>query len=248
MPKSVVVIALPSEARTLPGANGGESIARLYALAAVLEGMPVLDLTPSEALTDESVLSEARRTGTPVAGRDLKTGQTLLKSVLAPALLGRRLAIRSWYSCNILGNSDGANLDAGPGREAKQASKRKCLESLAIEFDMGTPLQSIDIDYYPPRGDSKEAWDRIELAGWFEYEMSIRVNFQCRDSILAAPLVLDASILLSAAQVSGRVGPQGWLAAFFKDPVEDEGRQMESHSYYDQLERLKAVAMSMVQD
>lgn len=194
-----------------------------YTLAAVQSGVPVVNFTPNP-VEIPAVLDEAVKNGLPVAGRDGKTGQTYLKVVLASALKARSLLVDGWYSLNILGNADGANL-MDPARAAgKLHNKTQLLDDLLgyeVGQSYGAPAHKVHIDYYPPRGDAKEAWDAIDFKGLFGLPMSIRLNLLGRDSILAAPLVLDLARWAAALQMAGRKGPVPELGFYFKMPVGD---------------------------
>ena len=192
-----------------------------YALAAVTSGLPIVNFTPNE-VEIPPVLDEAVKHGAPVAGRDGKTGQTYLKVVLASALKARHLLIDGWYSLNILGNADGANL-MDPNRAAGKLSNKTNLLDEILGYKVGAnypaPAHKVHIDYYPPRGDAKEAWDAIDFKGMFGLPMSIRINLLGRDSILAAPLVLDLARWAAALQAAGRCGAVPELGFYFKKPV-----------------------------
>ncbi|MFH1981520.1 MAG: inositol-3-phosphate synthase [Pseudomonadota bacterium] len=192
-----------------------------YVAAAVREGVPVVNFTPN-TVELPWVLAEAASRGVPVAGRDGKTGQTFLKVVLASAFRARNLAVDGWYSTNILGNADGRNL-MDPGRcSGKLANKTHLLNEVLgyrVENDAGEPTHTVRIDYYPPRGDAKEAWDVIDLKGLFDMPMSIRINLQGRDSILAAPMVVDLARWVAALKDAGIGGAVPDLGFFFKKPV-----------------------------
>ncbi len=209
-----------------------------YAIAAAQEGVPVANITPNRGLDGADFQSLAERHRIPYAGSDLKTGQTLLKTVLAPALIERGLQIEGWYSTNILGNRDGETLNDGENFKTKERSKLGVLDSIIDGHQEQKPHHIIRIDYYKPRGDRKETWDCIDFTGWGGYEMSIRLNFQCRDSILAAPLALDLALLLSACRDRGLAGPVPWLSTFFKDPLPDgDGRVV--HAFPAQMAMLR---------
>lgn len=192
-----------------------------YVLAAVSCGVPVVNFT-SNAVEAPVVVEEARKAGVPLCGRDGKTGQTYLKVVLASALKARSLKVDGWYSLNILGNEDGRNL-ADPERAAgKIANKTGLLEEILgyrVGEQYGADSHRVVIDYYPPRGDSKEAWDVIDFTGLFGLPMSLRVNLQGRDSILAAPMVMDLACWMAALHAAGRSGLVPELGFFFKKPV-----------------------------
>jgi len=211
-----------------------------YAIAAVRSGLPLVNFTPNEVELPAIVAESADRRA-PIAGRDGKTGQTYLKTVLASAFKERQLTITGWYSLNILGNDDGRNL-MDPDRAAgKVANKTGLLEEI-LGYDIGgrtgLPSHKVRIDYYPPRGDAKEAWDVIDFKGLFDLPMSLRLNLQGRDSILAAPLVLDLGRWMLALQAAGRVGPVPELAFFFKKPVGENAPATFQH----QVETLRQLA------
>jgi myo-inositol-1-phosphate synthase len=192
-----------------------------YMLAAVQEGMPVVNFTPN-AVEAPAVVQEARKQGVPMAGRDAKTGQTYLKVVLASALKARNLTVEGWYSLNILGNADGRNLTDPAKAAGKLANKTEVLDDVLryrVGNRYGVSTHKVHIDYYPPRGDSKEAWDVIDFTGLFGLPMSMRLNLMARDSILAAPLVIDLARWMAALQMAGRSGLVPELALFFKRPL-----------------------------
>ena len=192
-----------------------------YAIAAIQSGLPLVNFTPNE-VEIPALVTESIERRIPIAGRDGKTGQTYLKTVLASAFKERQLTIAGWYSLNILGNEDGRNLMDPERAAGKVANKTSLLEEI-LGYDIGSrsasPAHKVHIDYYPPRGDAKEAWDVIDFKGLFNLPMSLRLNLQGRDSILAAPLVLDLGRWMLALQAAGRVGPVAELAFFFKKPV-----------------------------
>jgi myo-inositol-1-phosphate synthase len=192
-----------------------------YCLAAILSEIPVVNFTPN-FIEIPCVINEAVKRGVPVAGRDGKTGQTYLKVVLASALKARNFTVDGWYSLNILGNEDGRNLMDPENAAGKVANKTQLLDDI-LGYSVGqkyaAPAHKVHIDYYPPRGDAKEAWDVIDFTGLFNLPMSIRINLQGRDSILAAPLILDLGRWLAALQMAGRSGPVPELGFYFKKPV-----------------------------
>lgn len=193
----------------------------IFTLAALRCGLPMVNFT-SNQVEIPLVLREARKRGLPMCGRDGKTGQTFLKVVLASALKARNLFIDGWYSLNILGNADGANLMEPGHGDGKLKNKTELLDDL-LGYRVGEHYPSAShkvlIDYYPPRGDAKEAWDVIDFQGLFDLPMSLRLNLQGRDSILAAPLILDLARWMAAVQGTGRSGPIAELAFFFKRPL-----------------------------
>ena len=188
----------------------------LYAYAAIVEGCGYANFTPSLAADAPALVTLAEQRGVPVAGKDGKTGQTMMKTVLAPAFRSRALRVEGWYSTNILGNRDGQALDDPASLESKLKTKGTVLDSI-----LGYPVEDhvVRIDYYRPRGDQKEAWDAIDLVGFLGQRMQIKVDFQCRDSILAAPLALELARLLDLAQQRGEGGVQEQLGWFFKAPM-----------------------------
>ncbi|MCA9543338.1 MAG: inositol-3-phosphate synthase [Myxococcales bacterium] len=190
--------------------------AALYAYAALSEGMAYGNFTPSSAVDLPALSALARAKGLPVAGRDGKTGQTFLKTVIAPALRARALHVDGWYSTNILGNRDGEVLDDPDSLRAKLGTKGDVLDSV---LGYRVADHKVRIDYYRPRGDEKEAWDNIDVSGFLGYRMQIKVNFLARDSILAAPLVIELARCLDLAQRRGQAGPIEALGTFFKAPM-----------------------------
>lgn len=201
--------------------------AMLYCYAAIVRGIPVANATPNHALDLPAFQQLAVLHGAPIAGRDLKTGQTWMKSVLAPALKARVLGLDGWFSTNILGNRDGEVLDDPEAFRSKEDSKSAVLDGiLAPEHHpelYGSYVHKVTIHYYPPRGDDKEGWDAIDLVGWLGYPMQIKIDFQCRDSVLAAPLVLDLALFLDLARRVEWRGIQEWLSFYFKVPLAGPG-------------------------
>jgi myo-inositol-1-phosphate synthase len=213
----------------------------IYAYAHIRAGVPFLNGAPNRSTDCPALVELAERRGIPLAGRDLKTGQTLLKTVLAPGLAARKLGVDGWYSTNILGNRDGAVLDDPGSFESKEESKRSVLSSILDpehhESLYGDADHQVHIHYYRPRGDNKEAWDNIDLTGWMGYPMQLKIDFLCRDSILAAPLVLDLALLGDLARRAGESGLQEWLSFYFKSPdVGDGARPV--HDLFAQQEML----------
>ena len=178
----------------------------------------------------------------PIAGKDFKTGQTLMKTILAPGFKARMLGLEGWYSTNILGNRDGEVLDDPESFKTKEVSKLGVLEHI-LQPDLYPDLYGnihhvVRINYYPPRGDNKEGWDNIDIVGWLGYPMQIKVNFLCRDSILAAPIVLDLALFMDLAQRAGMSGIQEWLSFYWKSPMTAPGLYPE-HDLFIQLMKLK---------
>ena len=203
------------------------SPAMLYAYAAIAEGVPYGNFTPSLAADIPALTALAERENVPVAGKDGKTGQTFIKTVLAPAFRSRSLYVEGWFSTNILGNRDGLALDNPDSLKSKLNTKGSVLDDI-----LGYPVEDhiVDIRYYKPRGDNKEAWDNIDLVGFLGQKMQIKVNFLCRDSILAAPLVIEIARVLDLARQRGQGGIQEQLGLFFKAPMTPAGKR-EEHSF-----------------
>jgi myo-inositol-1-phosphate synthase len=194
--------------------------AMVYAYAAITEGVGYVNFTPSMAADVPALVRLAEQHGVPVAGKDGKTGQTMMKTVLAPAFRSRALTVEGWYSTNILGNRDGLALEDPDSLASKLNTKGSVLDSI-----LGYPVEDhvVRIDYYRPRGDQKEAWDAIDLVGFMGQRMQVKVDFQCRDSILAAPLAIELARLVDLAQQRGEGGVQRQLGWFFKAPVTADG-------------------------
>jgi myo-inositol-1-phosphate synthase len=194
--------------------------AMVYAYAAICEDVGYANFTPSLAADVPALVQLAEQRGVPIAGKDGKTGQTMMKTVLAPAFRSRALTVEGWYSTNILGNRDGLALDDPASLESKLQTKGKVLDSI-----LGYPVEDhvVRIDYYRPRGDQKEAWDAIDLVGFLGQRMQLKVDFQCRDSILAAPLAVEIVRLVDLAQQRGDGGVQRHLGWFFKAPITADG-------------------------
>jgi myo-inositol-1-phosphate synthase len=214
----------------------------IYAYAAVKMGVPYANGAPNLSCDVPAMVELAAQTGTPIAGKDFKTGQTLMKTVLAPGLKARYLGIDGWFSTNILGNRDGAVLDDPDNFKTKEVSKLGVLEQI-LEPDLhpelyGDMYHKVRINYYPPRGDNKEGWDNIDIKGWLGYPMQIKVDFLCRDSILAAPLVLDLALLLDLAKRAEMKGIQEWLSFYLKSPQAAKGLHPQ-HDLFKQFEKLK---------
>lgn len=209
--------------------------AMLYAAAAIEAGVAYGNFTPSVAADIPGLMELAERRGVPLAGKDGKTGQTLIKTVLAPALRARALHVDGWFSTNILGNRDGQALEDPDSLKSKLGTKGSVLDSI-----LGYKVEDhiVDIRYYRPRGDDKEAWDNIDVSGFLGHKMQIKVNFLCKDSVLAAPLVLEIARVLDLARQRGEKGPQEQLSLFFKAPM-TAGRRAPEHAFHVQ-ERMLA--------
>ena len=200
----------------------------IYAYAALQEGCSFVNATPTLTVDMPVMLELAAQKGCPVSGKDLKTGQTLLKTILAPGIKQRMLGLAGWFSTNILGNGDGATLDDPAAFRSKEESKLSALNHI-LQPELypelyGKLSHQVKINYYPPRGDNKESWDNIDIVGWLGYPMQIKINFLCRDSILAAPLLLDLALLSAAAQRGGESGVMEWLGFYFKSPQTRHGQ------------------------
>lgn len=214
----------------------------IYAYAAIKCGVPYANGAPNLSADVPALTKLAKKNGVPIAGKDFKTGQTLMKTILAPGLKSRMIGLKGWFSTNILGNRDGEVLDDPYSFKTKEESKLSVLEHL-FQPELHPDLYSdfyhkVRINYYPPRGDEKEAWDNIDIFGWLGYPMQIKVNFLCRDSILAAPIVLDLVLFLDLASRAGMDGIQEWLSFYFKSPMYGEGLYPE-HDVFIQLMKLK---------
>ncbi len=195
----------------------------IYAYAAMKSGVPFANGAPNLSIDAPVFVHLAEEKRIPIAGKDFKTGQTLMKTILAPGLKSRMLGLSGWYSTNILGNRDGEVLDDPKSFRTKEKSKMSVLDTI-LDPDLYPELYSkyhhkVRIDYYPPRGDAKEGWDNIDIFGWLKMPMQIKINFLCRDSILAAPVMLDIILFLDLAQRAGLKGIQEWMSFFFKSPM-----------------------------
>ncbi len=214
----------------------------VYAYAAIKEGIPYANGAPNLSADVPALLQLAGETRSPIAGKDLKTGQTLIKTVIAPGLKARLLGVEGWYSTNILGNRDGEVLDDPESFKSKEETKKSVLDFILqpnLYPDLYKELcHVVRINYYPPRGDNKEGWDNIDIFGWLGYPMQLKINFLCRDSILAAPIVLDVALFLDLAKRAGMYGIQEWLSFYFKAPMHAPGLYPE-HDLFIQLMKLK---------
>jgi myo-inositol-1-phosphate synthase len=214
----------------------------IYAYAALREGVPFGNGAPNLAVDIPALLELAKKNKVPVSGKDFKTGQTLMKTVLAPAFKARMLGVAGWFSTNILGNRDGEVLDEPMSFKSKEVSKLGALEYI-LQPELYPDLyrdfyHKVRINYYPPRGDNKEGWDNIDIFGWLGYPMQVKLDFLCRDSILAAPLVLDLALFMDLAARAGMSGIQEWLSFYYKSPMVAEGLYPE-HDLFIQLKKLK---------
>ena len=218
------------------------SASQIYAYAALKSGIPYANGAPHLTTDNPALLELARERNLPLCGKDFKTGQTFMKTLVAPGLKSRMLGVSGWFSTNILGNRDGEVLDDPGSFKSKEESKLSALEQI-LQPDLYPELyehiyHKVRINYYPPRGDAKEGWDNIDIFGWLGYPMQIKIDFLCRDSILAAPLVLDLVLFLDLAQRTGMRGVQEWLSFYFKAPMTAPGLYPE-HDIFIQLMKLK---------
>ena len=214
----------------------------IYAYAAIKSGIPFANGAPNLSCDFPAMVELAGDTNTPIGGKDFKTGQTLMKTIIAPGLKARNIGVDGWFSTNILGNRDGEVLDDPESFKTKEVSKLGSLSNI-FEPELNPDLYSdiyhkIRINYYPPRGDNKESWDNIDIFGWLGYKMQIKINFLCRDSILAAPIVLDLALLIDLAKRTGMSGIQEWLSFFFKSPQSAPGL-VPMHDLFRQLMKLE---------
>jgi myo-inositol-1-phosphate synthase len=214
----------------------------MYAWACLKEGVPYANGAPNLSIDFPAGHELARETGTPICGKDFKTGQTLMKTILAPGLKARMLGLAGWFSTNILGNRDGEVLDDPENFKTKEVSKLGVLEHI-LQPDVypglyGNVYHKVRINYYPPRGDAKEGWDNLDIFGWLGYPMQIKVDFLCRDSILAAPIVLDLALFMDLAKRAGFRGVQEWLSFYWKSPMVAPGLYPE-HDLFIQSMKLK---------
>jgi myo-inositol-1-phosphate synthase len=204
--------------------------------------VPYANGAPNLTVDTPALLELAKKYEVPLAGKDFKTGQTFMKTIISPGLKARLLGIDGWYSTNILGNRDGEVLDDPESHKTKEVSKLGALEHImqpSLYPDLYSKMHHVvRINYYPPRGDNKEGWDNIDIFGWMGYPMQIKINFLCRDSILAAPIVLDLAIFMDLAQRSGLSGVQEWLSFYWKSPMTPAGLYPE-HDTFIQLMKLK---------
>ena len=195
----------------------------IYAYAAIASGTPYANGAPNLSVDVPALMEMARAKGVPIAGKDFKTGQTLMKTIIAPGLKARMLGLQGWFSTNILGNRDGEVLDDPGSFRSKEVSKASVLDAI-LQPELypelyGDYFHKVRIEYYPPRGDAKEGWDNIDIVGWLGQPMQIKIDFLCRDSILAAPVVLDLLLFLDLASRAGLSGIQEWLSFYFKSPM-----------------------------
>ncbi|CAN5891927.1 inositol-3-phosphate synthase [soil metagenome] len=242
LPESEAHASIEAFERGLEANDPGIPSSMIYAYAALKEGIPYANAAPNLSADVPALLQLAQQTGSPVAGKDLKTGQTWMKTVVAPGIKARLLGVEGWYSTNILGNRDGEVLDDPESFKTKEESKKSVLDYI-LQPNLYPELYEklchvVRINYYPPRGDNKEGWDNIDIFGWLGYPMQLKINFLCRDSILAAPIVLDVALFLDLAKRAGMGGIQEWLSFYFKSPMHAPGLYPE-HDLFIQLMKLK---------
>jgi myo-inositol-1-phosphate synthase len=240
--ESAVHATIESFERGLEASDDAIPSSMIYAYAAIKEGIPYANAAPNLSADIPALIALAQQTGSPLCGKDLKTGQTLIKTIIAPGLKSRLIGVEGWYSTNILGNRDGEVLDDPESFKTKEESKKSVLDYIfqpTLYPDLYEKLcHVVRINYYPPRGDNKEGWDNIDIFGWLGYKMQLKVNFLCRDSILAAPIVLDSALFLDLAKRAGMSGIQEWLSFYYKSPMHAVGLYPE-HDLFIQLMKLK---------
>jgi myo-inositol-1-phosphate synthase len=242
MEKAPVHASIEAFEKGLDESDDGIPPSMVYAYAAIKSRIPYANGAPNLSADVPALLELADQNGVPITGKDFKTGQTLMKTILAPGFKARLLGIRGWYSTNILGNRDGEVLDDPESFRTKEESKLGVLAYILqpeLYPDLyGDISHVVRINYYPPRGDNKEGWDNIDIFGWLGYPMQIKINFLCRDSILAAPIVLDLALFLDLASRAGMSGIQEWLSFYWKSPMTAPGLYPE-HDLFIQLMKLK---------
>jgi len=225
---------------------------QIYAYAFMKLGIPFANGAPNLTLDFPAIMELARQNNVPVTGKDFKTGQTLMKTILAPGLKARMLGVHGWYSTNILGNRDGEVLDDPDSFKTKEVSKLGVLDTI-FEPKRNPELYGdihhvVRINYYPPRGDNKEGWDNIDIFGWLGYPMQIKIDFLCRDSILAAPIVLDLALFMDLAQRAKLTGVQEWLSFYWKSPQPVQDEVYPEHDLFIQLTKLKNTLRHLMGD
>jgi myo-inositol-1-phosphate synthase len=249
MEESAVHASLEAFEKGLYDSDPAIAPSMIYAYAALKSGVPFANGAPNLTVDVPAMTELADKMRMPVCGKDFKTGQTLMKTILAPGLKSRMLGLDGWYSTNILGNRDGEVLDDPENFKTKEESKLSVLEQI-LQPEVHPDLYKgfshvVRINYYPPRGDNKEGWDNIDIFGWLGYKMQIKIDFLCRDSILAAPLVLDLALFLDLAQRAGMKGIQEWLSFYFKSPQTAPGLYPE-HDLFIQSKKLKNTLRHMM--
>jgi len=242
MEKQPVHESIEAFEKGLAASDPSISPSMIYAYASIMEGVPYINGSPQLTVDVPALSQLARKKGLPIAGKDFKTGQTLVKTAIAPMFKARMLGVRGWFSTNILGNRDGLVLDDPGSFKSKEVSKKSSLEyifqpELYPELYKGM-YHKVRIEYYPPKNDDKEGWDNIDIFGWMGYPMQIKINFLCKDSILAAPIVLDLVLFMDLAKRAGMKGMQEWLSFYFKAPMHAESVHPE-HDLFIQHMKLK---------
>lgn len=224
----------------------------VYAYAALKLGIPYANGAPNLTTDVPALLELAQETRTPVSGKDFKTGQTLMKTILAPGLKARYIGLKGWFSSNILGNRDGEVLDDPDSFKTKEESKLGVLDTIfqpELYPDLyGNFYHKVRIHYYPPRGDNKEGWDNLDLVGWLGYDMQLKIDFLCRDSILAAPLVLDLVLFMDLAKRAGMKGIQEWLSFYYKSPMTAPGLYPEHNLFIQEMKLKNTLRFLMGED
>ncbi|HVV35060.1 MAG TPA: inositol-3-phosphate synthase [Acidimicrobiales bacterium] len=219
------------------------SPSQIYAYAAIMSHVPYANGAPNLSCDLPCMRELADREGVPIGGKDFKTGQTLMKTIVAPGLKARMLGLHGWFSTNILGNRDGEVLDDPENFRSKEVSKQGVLDTIFQPEEYPQLYSDIShvirINYYPPRGDNKEGWDNIDIFGWMGYPMQIKIDFLCRDSILAAPIVLDLALFMDLAGRAGEKGVQEWLSFYFKAPMTSDVALLPEHDIFIQQMKLK---------
>ena len=242
IPKSDVHMDLAKFEKAMKENSPEIAPSMLYSYAAISEGVPFINGAPALTVDMPAIWELSKQKNVPICGKDFKTGQTMMKTVLSPMLKTRMLGLSGWFSTNILGNRDGEVLDDPDSFKTKEVSKLSVIDTI-LEKDLYPELYSniyhkVRINYYPPRKDNKEGWDNIDIYGWMGYPMQLKVDFLCRDSILAAPLCLDLVLLTDLAQRCGFSGIQKWLSFYFKSPMHTLETQPE-HDLFVQYRMLK---------
>src|SRR4051812_15051455 len=222
----------------------------IYAWAAMQEGVPFANGAPNLSVDIPAIWELAKSKQLPISGKDFKSGQTMMKTILAPGFKARMLGLNGWFSTNILGNRDGAVLDDPESFKTKEESKLGVIEHIlqpAAHPELyGNIYHKVRIEYYPPRGDAKEGWDNIDIFGWMGYPMQIKIDFLCRDSILAAPIALDLALFSDLAQRAGMHGIQEWLSFYYKSPMSSQPQLLPEHDLFIQQTKLKNTLRQMM--
>lgn len=246
---STVHETIPALEKAMKENNEEIAPSMIYAYACLTEGVPYINGAPNLTVDMPSMWELSAKTQTPICGKDFKTGQTMLKTVLSPMLKTRMLGLNGWFSTNILGNRDGEVLDDPGSFKTKEESKLSVIDNI-LQPDLypelyGNVYHKVRINYYPPRKDNKEGWDNIDIFGWLGYPMQLKVDFLCRDSILAAPLCLDLVLFTDLAKRAGMSGIQSWLSFYFKSPMHDN-EHIAEHDLFIQYVKLKNTLRQMI--